>query len=454
MEKFDVAVIGAGPGGADCAIRLAQYGKRTLLVEKAHMGGTCTNVGCIPTKAMVAAAKILKDSRKKGPRMGISSGAELDFGKLMKHVNRTVMISRKGIESLLTKYGVEIVRDTALYKDGQFILEKRGAPFAASKIVLATGSSPLVPETLHSPGVWTSDDVFSIKELPESLLIVGAGYIGVEMASIFSSFGTEVTIVEMMNRLIPFEDVEASGVLEDSFKRDKINVFTSSKVKKIEKTDTGFSTVIETADGSSETVKTENVLIAIGRSPVVPDGFEANDIVRKSRVITDDTYATALDGIYAIGDVRGETMLAHVASAEGVSVAAVIAGKAEEVHKKLYPGVIFCDPEIASVGVKESDKGLDEDLEKFVFPMSANGRANTLGERDGFAKVIVEKGSGKVKGISLAGPGVTELLMEGVIAINEGLDIHSLLKSVHPHPTICEAIKDAAEGVAGFPLHI
>ncbi|HAA84886.1 MAG TPA: dihydrolipoyl dehydrogenase [Kosmotogaceae bacterium] len=454
MVKFDVAVIGGGPGGADCAIRLAQYGKRTLLIEKAHMGGTCTNVGCIPTKAMVAAAKIMKDSRKRAPRMGISSVVDLDFERLMKHVNRTVTISRKGIESLLSKYGVEIVRDTAIYKDGQFILEKGGVTVAASKIVLATGSSPFVPEALNSPGIWTSDNVFSIKELPKSLMIVGAGYIGVEMASIFSAFGTEVTIVEMMNRLIPFEDVEASRLLEDSFKRDKIRVLTSSKVKKIEETDGGFSTVVETADGSSETVMTEKVLIAIGRRPVVPDGFSETDVLEKGRVVTDNNYATSIEDVYAIGDVRGETMLAHVASAEGVSVAAVIAGKPEEVHKKLYPGVIFCEPEIASVGVREGSNGLDEGLEKFVFPMSANGRANTLGERDGFAKIIIEKASGKIKGVSLAGPGVTELLMEAVIAINEGIDIHTLLKAVHPHPTICEAIKDAAEGVAGFPLHI
>ncbi len=454
MKEFDVAIIGGGPGGADCAIRLAQHGKHVALIERAHLGGTCTNMGCIPTKALVAAAKILKDSRKRGPRMGINSSVEINFQKLMKHVNRTVTLSRKGIETLLSKYGVELIRDSAAYRNGHFYLEKNGSEISSASVVVATGSTPSVPDALSSPRIWSSDDVFRMDDIPASLLIVGAGYIGVEMASIFSSLGAKVTIIEMMNRLVPFEDIEASRLLEEIFRREQINVYTSSRVQKIEETDEGFRTVFEDAEGKENTADTEKALIAIGRKPVIPDGLEDSGIAENGRVLTNSTYETSLEGVYAIGDVRGETMLAHAASAEGVTVAALISGQADSMHRPLYPGVIFCEPEIASAGVKEGDDGLPENLEKFVFPLSANGRANTLGERDGFAKLIVEKGSGTVKGLSLVGPGVTEILMEGVLAINEGLDVHALLRAVHPHPTISESIRDAAEGVIGLPLHI
>ena len=449
MNKVEVAVIGGGPGGTDCAIRIAQRGKKVAIIEKKYFGGTCTNWGCIPTKAMMTSAHLYGNIIGKGKRLGIKAQAEVDVKSLMKHVKRSIMSSRKGTEFLLNKYGVEIIKDEAVIKDGKFYLKNDDSEILADKIVLATGSAPNIPGSLNTEGVWTSDDVFEIEDIPESLLIVGAGVIGAEMATIFSLLGTKVTLVEFMNRVVPFEDIEVSQLLEKEMKKKKIKVITGTSVKDIKKVENGFVSSLS----NDESIESNKVLIAIGRKPVYPEGLE--EIVKVERgVHTDFDFVTSNENIFAIGDVRAKVMLAHVASAEGVYVAEKLNGNDAPYFRENWPGVIFSDPEISSTGIKETEDGLPDNLIKFVFPMAANGRANTMAERDGFAKIIAEKDTMVIKGASFVGPNVTDILMEMVVAINEGLTVGEVLKSIHPHPTISEIVKDTLEGLEGTPSHI
>ncbi len=449
MNKVEVAVIGGGPGGTDCAIRIAQRGKRVAIIEKKYFGGTCTNWGCIPTKAMMTSAHLYGNIVGKGKRLGIKAQVEVDIKNLMKHVNRSIMSSRKGTEFLLNKYGVEIIKDEAIIKDGKFYLKNEDTEILADKIVLATGSTPNIPGSLNTEGVWTSDDVFEIEEIPESLLIVGAGVIGAEMATIFSLLGTKVTLVEFMKRVVPFEDIEISQLLEKEMKKKKIKVITGTSVKEIKKIENGFISSLS----NDETIESSKVLIAIGRKAVYPEGLK--EIVKIERgVDTNFDFVTSNENIFAIGDVRAKVMLAHVASAEGVYVAEKLTGNDSPFYRENWPGVIFSEPEISSTGIKETEDGLPENLIKFVFPMAANGRANTMAEREGFAKIIAEKDTMVIKGASFIGPNVTDILMEMVVAINEELTVGEVLKSIHPHPTISEIVKDTLEGLEGTPSHI
>jgi dihydrolipoamide dehydrogenase len=449
MNKVEVAVIGGGPGGTDCAIRIAQRGKKVAIIERKYFGGTCTNWGCIPTKAMMTSAHLYGNIISKGRRLGIKAQAEVDIKALMKHVKRSILSSRKGSEFLLNKYGVEIIKDEAIIKKGKFYLKNDDSEILADNIVLATGSAPKIPESLNVEGVWTSDNVFELEELPESLLIIGSGVIGVEMATIFSSLGTKVTLVEFMNRIVPFEDIDISQLLENEMRKKKIEIITGTCVNEIRKTDNGFNSSLS----SSRSIESSHVLVAIGRKPVYPDGLEKIIKIEKG-IETDNNFLTNDKNIYAIGDVRAKVMLAHVASAEGVFVAEKLSGKNSDYYRENWPGVIFSEPEISSTGVKETEKGLPDNLVKFVFPMAANGRANTLAEREGFAKIIAEKDTMIIKGASFIGPFVTDILMEIELAINEKLTVGEVLKSIHPHPTISEIVKDTLEGLEVTPLQI
>lgn len=450
LSKYDAIVVGGGPGGSDCAIRLSQRGKKVAIVERKEFGGTCTNVGCIPTKALLTVAKLYSDVKEKGKRFGVLAQVDIDLKTVMKHMNRSILMSRKGTETLLRKYGVEIIKDNVVYKNGSFYLENADEILDAEKIVLATGSKPKIPKALAVEGIWTSNEVFSMPEFPESILIIGAGYIGVEMATIFNAFGTKVTLVELQSRVIPFEDVDASTVLEKSLKKRGVKVKTGVAVEKVQKLDNGFLTNL--SDG--EQLETEKVLVAIGRAPVYPKGLEETELVENGKITTNEDFETKWPNVYAIGDVRGAIMLAHVASAEGIALAEKLSGNDYTYYSETVPAVIFCEPEIASTGIKETEDGLSDEYDKFLFPMSANPRANILAERDGFVKLIANKNDHKIAGITIVGPNAVELLMEGVVVINEQLTVEELLKSIHPHPTLSEIIRDAAEGLEGNSIHI
>ncbi|AKI97084.1 dihydrolipoyl dehydrogenase [Kosmotoga pacifica] len=448
MENFEVVVIGGGPGGSDCAIRLAQRGKRVAIVEKEHFGGTCTNVGCIPTKALLSASELYARVREKGKRFGITGEVSYDLKTMLKHMERSVLMSRKGTETLLKKYNVTIIRGTALYNERSFFIKETGEQLKAEKFVIATGSRPKIPSPFRVEGIWSSDDVFNMEEVPDSITIVGGGVIGVEMATLFSNLGSSVTLIELMDRLLPTEDVDVSKAIERALSRRKVRVVLSTAVERLE---SGEKFKLFLSNG--EEVLSERVLVSIGREPVIPEGLEKAVKTERGAVVTNENFESSLPGIYAIGDVRGKVMLAHVASAEGVYVAEKLSGYESHIDFEAFPSVVYSSPEVASVGKKEDEKGLEEGFRSFLFPLSANGRANTMGERDGFAKLITND-KGIIVGGSLVGAHVSETLMELVLAVKHGLSIQDLTEAIHPHPTIAESIRDAAEGLEGKPLHI
>lgn len=448
MEKFDVVVIGGGPGGSDCAIRLAQRGKKVAIVEQKFFGGTCTNVGCIPTKALLHASGLYAGIKERGKRLGLSGELSFDFNSMKKHMERSVMMSRKGTETLLKKYGVAIIKGTAYFDKGNFYLEKSGEQLNGDYFVIATGSSPKIPEALKVEDVWSSDDVFTMESIPESIVIIGGGVIGIEMATLFSNLGSSVTVVEMMNRLLPAEDIDVSKTIEKSLARRGIKILLSTVVEKIEKQEK-FNIVL---NDKSELVS-DRVLVSIGREPVIPRGLEKALSTERGAIVTDENFRSSIPNILAIGDVRGKVMLAHVASAEGIAVAEKLSGKESEIAFNAFPSVVYSTPEVASVGIKEGESGLKKGLRSFIFPMSANGRANTMGEREGFVKLIVND-KNIIVGGSLIGAHVSEIMMEVVLAVKKGLTLEDLTSTIHPHPTIAEAIRDAAEGLEGNPLHI
>ncbi|OAA31427.1 hypothetical protein AT15_07990 [Kosmotoga arenicorallina S304] len=448
MEKFDVVVIGGGPGGSDCAIRLAQRGKKVAIVEQKFFGGTCTNVGCIPTKALLHASGLYAGIKERGKRLGLSGELSFDLNGMKKHMERSVMMSRKGTEALLKKNGVSIIKGTACFDKDSFYIEESGELLKGEYFVVATGSKPRIPEPLKVEGLWSSDDVFTMESIPESIVIIGGGVIGIEMATLFSNLGSSVTVVEMMNRLLPAEDIDVSKTIEKSLSRRGIKILLSTVVEKIEKQEK-FNIVL---NDKSELVS-DRVLVSIGREPVIPRGLEKALSTERGAIVTDENFRSSIPNILAIGDVRGKVMLAHVASAEGIAVAEKLSGKESEIAFNAFPSVVYSTPEVASVGIKEGESGLKKGLRSFIFPMSANGRANTMGEREGFVKLIVND-KNIIVGGSLIGAHVSEIMMEVVLAVKKGLTLEDLTSTIHPHPTIAEAIRDAAEGLEGNPLHI
>jgi len=449
---YDVIVIGAGPGGYVCAIKSAQLGLKTAVIEKEHAGGTCTNKGCIPTKALLSASHMLHEIKTKTKRFGVNvESVSYDFSAMKKHMERCITTSRKGIEYLLKKNKVDYIKGTGVVVSPNKI--KVNDTFLETKnIVIATGSVPTVFHPFDEiPGIWTSDDFFEMKELPKSILIVGGGVIGIELATFLSILGTDVYIVEIMDHILPTEDSDVAEVIRKSLNKLGVKIFESSKVVSIDKGEY-YKVSIDTPKESLD-LKVEKVLLAVGRKPLIGDDLTELGVKKEKGILTDEYLKTNVENIYAIGDVRGKIMLAHVASYEGVIAAKNIAGKREKVDLSAVPSVIFSYPEVASVGLKEKDITTDE-IKISKFPISANGRANTMGERDGFAKVIYDRKSGTVLGVSIVGPVATEMIMEGVIAVKEKLTVEEMVNIIHPHPTFSETLLGAFEEAEGKAIHL
>jgi len=451
----DAVVIGGGPGGYVCAIRIAQLGKKVALVEKEYLGGTCTNWGCIPTKAMLTSAHLYTEIADKSKRLGIGiSGLEYDLKKIMSHVNRTITMSRKGIEHLLKKNEVDFFSDNAVIKDAKHVLlEQSGEILETNNIVIASGSEPsLFRPFSEVEGIWTSNDVFRMKEMPESLVIVGGGVIGVEFATFFSSFGVKTTIVELADHILPFEDSDVADDLRRSLTRQGVEIIEKTKVTEVEKEECSF---ILNAEGEQEvSLQAEKVLVAVGRRPNITEDIRKLSLKIERGIVTNSRMQTSVEGIYAIGDIRAGIMLAHVASYEGIVAAHNIAGDEMEMDYSAVPSIVFSSPEVASTGLRETDIEDKEKVKIAKFPLSANGRARTILENTGFVKVIADKESGKVLGMSIVSPSATELIMEGVVAVRNGLTVEDLENSIHAHPTLSETILGALEGVDGMSIHI
>lgn len=454
--SYDAIIIGGGPGGYVCAIKLAQYGKKVAIVEKENLGGTCTNWGCIPTKALLTAIHLLDEAKEKADKYGIKLSVEgFDLSKIMAHANKSIMMSRKGIEYLMKKNNVTVIKGTAeVINKNKLRIKESGEEFECANLVLAHGSVPTIfPPFNEVEGIWTSNDVFLMKEVPASLLIVGGGVIGVEFATFFSSLGVKVKIVELADHILPYEDDDVAEEIKKLFARKGVEIKEKTKVEGVKKVTDGYEVVLIDSEGKSESVVVDRVLVAIGRRPNIPDDVRNLGVEIDRGIKTDRRMRTNIEGVYAIGDVRGQIMLAHVAMYEGIVAAKNIASIETEMDYSAVPSIIFTNPEIASTGLREKDVHRDK-VKISKFPISANGRARTMLENIGFVKVIADKETEKVLGMSVISPVATELIMEGVIAVRNGLTAAQLEESIHPHPTLSESLLGALEGVTGQPIHL
>jgi dihydrolipoamide dehydrogenase len=465
---FDVTIIGSGPAGYTAAIRAGQYGLKTALIEKdGFLGGTCLHVGCIPTKALLFNAE-LWDHLKEAKEFGIEGvdARKLNWAAIQDRKNKIVAKHTKGLEFLMKKNKVETIKGygklTGPAQNGIHTVELsndgKSSNLKARNIILATGSEArLIPGMEVSDRVLTNIEILSLKEIPKSLVIVGAGAVGVEFASIYRSFDCEVTIVEMLPRLVPVEDEEVSKELARVYRKRGINFHTSAKVDKIEKTKTGVSVTI-TVDGKQQKIEAEKILIAIGRKPRTQNiGLEHTKIKPEREFIkTDSWMQTGEPGVYAIGDiVLGTPQLAHVGAMEGLVAVAKIAGKpAKPINRERIPGATYCHPEIGSVGLTETqsrEAGYNVKIGKF--PFTANSRASIVGQHEGFIKIVSDADYGEILGVHIIGPQATELIAEAVAAMELEATVEDLMWTIHAHPTLAEAMLDASNSVYGMAIN-
>ncbi len=437
-----IIVIGSGPGGYKSAASGAKNGYDVTLIEKSDIGGVCTNTGCIPSKALLSAAELV-DSIKGAGRKGVDVTLNsIDFSKVMKNKERAVKISRKGVEKELSESGVNIIQGEAKVNKNKEV-EVNGETLVAENIIIATGSEPIVLPFLDvdEENILTNKGALTLDNIPDSMLVIGGGYIGVEMAFFYSSMGTSVTVVELLDSLLPGMDGSLGEEAESMLKRKGVKVITGAKVSSV-KGKKPFKALIE--GKNSEELEFEKILCSVGRKPSPPE-MDLDIISDKGFVITDDFMRTPVDGIYAIGDVTGKGMLAHTAYKQADIVIDTIRGKyTKGFSHHLIPAGVFTHPEIASVGLSEEDaKNAYNDVRTSSFPVSALGRGNATGERTGFAKIVCA--DDRVIGMHLVCPGATDIIMEGTVAMQKGLKPEDMADMIHPHPTYSEAIKEAAE---------
>jgi dihydrolipoamide dehydrogenase len=465
---YDIAIIGSGPAGYTAAIRAGQYGLKTALIEKDNvLGGTCLHVGCIPTKALLFNAE-LWDHLKEAKEFGIEGvdARKLNWAAIQERKNKIVTKHTKGLDFLMKKNKVETVKGygklTGPAQNGVFTIEVtnggKAANLKAKNVLLATGSEArMIPGLEASDRILTNIEILSLKDLPKSLVIVGAGAVGVEFASIYRSFDCEVTIVEMLPRLVPVEDEEISKELARVYRKRGINFHTSAKVDKVEKTKSGVAVTI-TAEGKQQKIEAEKILIAIGRKPRTQNiGLEKTKIKPDREFIkTDSWMQTAEPGVYAVGDiVLGTPQLAHVGAMEALVAVAKIAGKpTKPINPEHIPGATYCHPEIGSVGLTETkarEAGYNVKIGKF--PFTANSRASIVGQHDGFIKIVSDADYGEILGVHIIGPQATELIAEAVAAMELEATVEDLMWTIHAHPTLAEAMLDAANSVYGMAIN-
>lgn len=462
---YDVVVIGGGPGGYVAGIRAGQLGLKAAVVEKAPaLGGTCLHWGCIPTKALLHAAEVLDTARHAGD-FGIQvAGATVDLAAVHRYKNKVVTKNAKGVEFLFKKNKVEWVPGRGRLA-GTGKVEVTGADgakrmLATRNVILATGSTvrDLPFARFDRARILSSDDILNVAELPKSLAILGAGAVGVEFASIFASFGSKVTVVELLPRAVPLEDEEISAALEKAFKKRGIEVHTDTAVTAVEVGKDGV-TLRANSKGKELSFQAERVLLAAGRRPVTDDlGLEGTKVlVQKGFVKVDGFMQTGEPGVYAIGDIVATPLLAHVASHEGMVAVEHLAGKhpAEPMNYDQVPACTYCQPEIASVGLTEAEaKRRGHSVRVAKFPFGAIAKAAILGEPDGFVKIVGDTKHDELLGVHAIGPRATELIAEAAVALRLESTVEELFHAVHAHPTLSEAIAEAALGVHGRSIHI
>jgi dihydrolipoamide dehydrogenase len=465
---YDVVIIGSGPAGYTAAIRAGQYGLKTALIEKdSYLGGTCLHVGCIPTKALLFNAE-LWDHLKDATEFGIEGvdGRKLNWAAIQERKSKIVAKHAKGLEFLMKKNKVETVRGygklTGPAQDGILTVEVgddgKTRHLKTRNVLLATGSEArMLPGLDADDRVLTNIEILSLKEMPKSLVIVGAGAVGVEFASIYRSFGCEVTIIEMLPRLVPVEDEEVSKELARVYRKRGIAFHTGAKVEKIDKTKAGITVTIS-AEGKQQKIEAEKILIAVGRKPRTDNiGLEKTKIKPERGFIQTDSWMhTAEPGVYAVGDiVLGTPQLAHVGAMEALVAVAKIAGKpCKPINPEHIPGATYCHPEIGSVGLTETrarEAGYNIKIGKF--PFTANSRASIVGQHEGFIKIVSDADYGEILGVHIIGPQATELIAEAVVAMELEATVEDLVWTIHAHPTLAEAMLDASNSVYGMAIN-
>lgn len=458
-KSYDLVVIGGGPGGYNCAIRAAQLGLSVACIDKrGSFGGTCLNVGCIPSKALLHASEVYSDASHL-ESIGIKTGpVKLDLGAMMAHKDKSVDALTKGVEFLFKKNKIDGIKGAAKFLSPKEIevTKEDGTTetLSAQNVVIATGSEPA---TL--PGIEIDEELIvsstgglELPKVPKKMIVVGAGYIGLELGSVWNRLGTEVTVVEYLDRITPGMDAEVSSAFLKILKKQGMQFKLSTKVTGIEKLKSSVKVSVEPAAGGEEEIlKADVVLMSIGRRPYTEHvGLEAAGVKlnNKGQVETNGHYATNVSGIYAIGDVIDGPMLAHKAEDEGMAVAEIIAGQAGHVNYGVIPGVVYTSPEVASVGKTEEELKSDGVAYKVgKFPFSANARAKVNATTDGFVKVLADAKSDRVLGVHMIGPEVGNMIGEAALAMEFGASAEDIARTCHAHPTLTEAVRQAAMGI-------
>jgi dihydrolipoamide dehydrogenase len=456
-------VIGAGPGGYVCAIRAGQLGIDTVIVESTKVGGTCLNVGCIPSKALIHAADEfdkLRHAASGGNPFGLSAQSPvLDLGRAVAWKDGIVGRLTTGVSGLLKKAGVKSISGRARFRDGKTVeveTETGLQAVRAEAVVIATGSEPVELDILPFGGsVISSTEALALTELPERLVVVGAGYIGLELGTAFAKLGSNVTVVEALPRILPQYDAELTRPVARRLEELGVKLLTGAKAKRL--TGAGKAIAVETAEGKEVRLAADKILVTVGRRPATEDwGLEELAVDRDGLSLRiDDQCRTAMRGVYAIGDVTGEPMLAHRAMAQGEMVAEIVAGHRRSWDKRCIPAVCFTDPEIVTAGLEpEEARRAGREIRTGQFPFTANGRAMTIAAEQGFVRVVARADNNVVLGIQAVGTGVSELSAAFALAIEMGARLEDVTGTIHAHPTESEAFQEAALKALGQPLHV
>lgn len=465
-DRFDLVVIGAGPGGYVAAIRAAQLGLSVACVEKrGTLGGTCLNVGCIPSKALLQSSHHFETASNEFAAHGIkTTGLEVDLDTMLKRKDKVVEDLTKGIEFLFKKNKVTYIQGAGvLAGEGRVKItlpDNQEQEISASNIVIATGSdvAPLPGVEIDEKQIVSSTGALSLSKIPSSMIVIGGGVIGLELGSVWRRLGTEVTVVEFMDTLLPGMDMDIRKQMQRSMKKQKMNIKLSTKVTAAKRGKGGVSLTVESSKkGESETLQAAVVLVAIGRIPYTQGlGLEDVGVTTddKGFILVDEQLKTSVDGIYAIGDVIGGPMLAHKAEEEGIALAENLAGKPGHVNYQAIPGVVYTWPEAATVG--RTEDGLKRDGVAYSvgkFPFSANSRARSNGDSEGFVKILADTETDRVLGVHMVGPGAGELIAEAVSVMEFGGSAEDIARTCHAHPTLSETVKEAAMDVDGRAIH-
>ncbi len=453
-----VTIVGGGPGGYPAALTLAQRGVKVTLIERDKLGGTCLNRGCIPTKVLLHASNLMREIRS-GKNFGIQTQkVTLDFLQLLRHRDQIVESLIKGIEKLFQIRGIQVLKGTGFFETSRRVkIKETGETVEADAVILATGSipAPLNIQGGNGEGILNSDQVLSLKAVPASMIVIGAGYIGLEFAQIFHCLGSKVTVIEMENQVLPKEDSEVTTVLAEALRQQGITIITGAKLKEISGEEGHKVVHYSTREGKEGSLDAACIFVSVGRRPQIEGlnlsggGVQAGN----GTIIVAPSMETTSKGVYAIGDVIGGFMLAHVATAEGHTAVENILGNAQIMDYTAVPRCIYTYPEVASVGLTETEaKNRYGKIRVGSFPLQSSGKARII-EGGGFAKIITENRYKKIVGVHLVGPHVTELIAEATLGMNLECTSEEIAFSIHPHPTLSEALMEAALSIEGYKVH-